>query len=164
MGHSRHCTLPATLDLRMAHRGRHLDRSGSKIVFERNLRPAAKMRNDLRGGYASEPAAFLGRSPGRQTKQDAGRIKIARAGRINNRSCPRRGYGNDASARDDDRAQRPAGDSGKPDLGSNEGDGVIPYFGLKQDLQLRLVGKKDIDTILNKIEKRPPMPVDAKAI
>src|SRR5260370_355420 len=129
MGRSRHCALPATLDLRVAHRGRHLDRSGSKVVFEWNLGPSAKMRNDLRGSYASEPAAFFGRSPGRQTKHNARRIEIARAGSINNGSCPHRGYGNDASARDNDGAQRSAGDCGKPNLGSNEGHGVIPDFG-----------------------------------
>jgi hypothetical protein len=111
----------------------------------------------------SQPHSY-GRSPGRQTKHNARRIKVTRAGSINNASCPRSGYGNDAPARHDDGAQRSAGDSGKPYLGSNAGHGVIPDSGLKQGLQLHLVGEKNIDMVFNKIEKRPPMPLDAKGI
>ena len=61
-------------------------------------------------------------------------------------------------------APRSAGNSSKLNLGSNEGHGVMPDFGLEQGLQLCLVGKKDIDMIFNKIEKCPPMPLDAEGI
>src|SRR5882757_83222 len=156
--------LSAALDLCMTHRDRHLDRSGGKVVLKWNLRPAAEVRNDFRGGHAPEPAAFFGRSPGRQTKHNARRIKVARAGSIDNGSCSRGAYRNDTSAGGDYGTQRSAGDSGKPDLGSNAGHGVLPDFGLKQGLQLHLVGEKDIDMIFNKIEKRLPMSFDAKGI